>query len=680
MPIMREADLAKMAGSGAARQQSAMALLKSVLVPRNKLHPAMAEVAPPNLYHETAFPKKLEATLNVLVGPDTVGTSLVAPYVPTQSGIILWLPNRGANSLARMGFVPSGTVLSVTATQPPTPAASGLYFPVRVNQSAVIQGINSLTFTAPLAVPYNNNVLTDQITIAPNLAQGFSTIRVFNGDLRAVCSTIPSGVFGSNGEWALTAVSDTRDIAQVQSSGASTYTAFDPGQMCQCAVTAKEGMYKEIDAQEGVLTLVGSDIPPFYTNPNADGTDTVRAQYASYPLSSFNSSVTMSSANSLDGAILATAWVSPWQITAGAVAGTPLNNVIVSPIDEFGNLDFQFRAFITGPDQNGGANAGQTTVLAIQFYHYFMTCSSTGAVSFTVLANDQKFSNTVVFASGNEPTHVCVHADAALGRTGFTTSGKYIGSVVQVSAYVIAAPTANAQIQYSMSSPILDIRARTLNERGWVGPARVIRWDGMGASQVLKITSEFHAQCIPSAVTAPYVQEQAGMSEEAVDLNVMPWLCVLFNGPTDIKRNWKIKEYEDFIKVTYPDLTPERILSWCPAEDESQKGVSKVIAGSEAAGIFSTLGGLAGSVLGGLAGHPNVGGALGGALGAGIDHFTSGVFGAGQFGPGMDAGAGSYGQFGPQSAAQFQACSGYGGGYGASSGTFGAPNLKRLRR
>ena len=623
-----------------ARRESALDLLKAVLNPRKYI------TAPPNLYHETAFSKRLDILGNVQVGTDT---GLTAPGVPTQSGMILWLPNRGAGSVYRMGFIPSSTVISVTPTFPATvgtAGALGLVFPTVVingNMGSVatfynITGVTTLTFNAPLAVPYNTKVSVDTISIAPNLSTNFSTVRVYNGDLRLLSESTPIGATALNGVFSIGSVSDTRDVAQVATAGAA-YTAYDPNSLKQYSVTKKEGL-KEVPVDQGILSLVGSDIPPFYTNPNADFSDTIRGQFTQFtaiaflqitpgvfpPASNTFSNYPASQAGG-SGILIATTWITPWQITASsnqpssASSGAPVapptgvNNIYTGPIDECGVLDIGVEFTFAGFDNDGG-NAGGPVHLAVDFYHYYATCSSTGQLTWTVDADHRQF-NAVVqagsFGQYNSQAFKLL-SESNLFRKGYTTTGKYMGCLVQIAGNTdlnganVPAAQQNNSIATGLLGPsttqailspglMFQVRARTLNERGWVGPARILRWDNMSAGQVLKIDGVVNAQCIPAGSIAPFVQDKAMLTLEAVDLNTLPWLAVLFNGPTGLRRDWIATEYAKFLEEEFPLVSAEKLLEWTPHES------LKLLAAGEASGSFggllNGLGRVAGTALGG---------------------------------------------------------------------------------
>ena len=650
---------------GDVRRETALMLLRSVLCPRKY------DTAPPNLYHETAFPKRVDYTGNIIIGADS---ALTQPKVPTQSGMILWLPNRGAGSIYRMGFIPTASTCAIASTTiPPTPnggaANFGLVFPTIYDGTEIVAA-TTFTFNGPLAVPYNATVSSDVISISPNLAVNFSTIRVFNGDVRLLCDTVPIGVTALNGVYSAGSFSDTRDVAQIVSAG-TTYTAFDPNSLIQNSVTKKEGL-KEVPTMEGVVSLVGSDIPPFYTNPNADLSDTVRGQFSQFTASSYSAylgginTLMPSTGGAGQGLVLCAAWITPWQISLSTTnAGTyPLNNIVVGPIDECGILDIEARLQWLGFDQNGSTTAS-LGYLKVEFWHYYATCSSTGALTWVVDKESQRYYSGIVGTPATSLNNASFYdrqifrTEPRLFTTGFTTTGKYMGTLCQVEAVYTGVPVMITTIQPLTglnAAPIFNVRARSLNERGWVGPARVLRWDNMSSGQTLKLDAIVNAQCIPSGSIAPFVQEQAMMSMEAVDLNTLPWLAAIFNGPTFLKRNWKATEYQLFLDTAFVNLDVEKLMTWIPPQ------AVKALGACQAAGLFGNilgaLGGVVGSAIGGKTGSA-IGGLGGHLVGGMADQITHNFFGAsGVIGTGSTEEVLASAQFG-QGAREMEARGGY---------------------
>ena len=259
---------------------SAMALAKSTLAPR------IYKTGPPNYYTQTSFSKRLDVVGNFIVD-DTGLAASGAEKVPTSTGLVTWAPNRGAGSVYHWGIVPQGgqtTCGTYTANSNIlTNTINGLSLINMVSGSSVI----TLTYASATAVPYNGQATADLLKVSPDLSQSFSQVRVYSGDLRVICDTVPIGNTALNGYFSAGSVSDSRDVSQV-SEGSNPANCFDPSDLVQTSVTAKEGL-KEVSVMKGIITLVGSDIQPFYSPPNTDETDTINAGWTTYNITNFNS-------------------------------------------------------------------------------------------------------------------------------------------------------------------------------------------------------------------------------------------------------------------------------------------------------------------------------------------------------------------------------------------------------
>lgn len=576
--------------SASIRANSAMGLLKSVLAPR------LYDTAPPNLYHQSSYSKRIDYSLVVAVGPDN---SLVDVRVPTQSGMVLWQPSRGASSCVRMGFIPNNASVSVSTN------THGFVCPKIIanssNYSAAIQiQMTQLFFNGPLAVPYNNLNNNDQITVNPILAQNFSTARVYNGDLRLICDTVPIGNTALNGYFAAGSVSDTRDVSQITTS-AGTVNCFAPVDLVQNSVTTKEGL-KEIGAMKGIMSLVGSDIPPFYTNPNADLTDAFGAQFTSLYVPTFSSFPTTGSTAIGPGAgyILSSTWITPWATSTGTsgTLGVVYASTLNGPaIDEFGTYDIEYRFTFQGLETPSG-NLAASGHLQCQFWHYYATCSSDGSVTWAIDKDDQYVQDLlVIWGSGQSQygqKNYTLRSSSRLYTTGYATSGKYIGTIVQLAfVWDYIGGNTNTDVLFGLvqttavdgqMTPSLSVRSRSVNERGWAGPARILRWDGMANGQNIRVDGVVHAQCIPNGLTMPFVQTMGARSDAAVDLNTLPWLAELFNGESPLRRNWPLDEYLLYLQREMPALTPATIARW--SEDMN----SMTLAGtSDSAGVLDAI-------------------------------------------------------------------------------------------
>jgi len=649
---------------------------------RSTLLPRLFTTGPPNLNTQTAFPKTLTVTCNKLTMDNPSGGVSVGrtarERIPTSQGAVIWQPNRGAGSLYTFGIVPSGATstavgqaftnvaLNVTST------VNGVVYPASGLALIVAQTANSvvLTYNYPVPVPYNSTNPNDLIQISPNLSSSFSLVRLFSGDLRVICDTVPIGNTALNGYLAAGAFTDSRDVTQVAQSGGTSANCLDPSDLVQTSVTRKEGL-KEINCMKGIITLVGSDIQPFYAPPQTDITDVVNAGWKAFDIPVISPGY---SPAVLHGAIpttgistmVAAAWFSPWNISCAEVGtgGPTYFNQNLGPSNINGSIDIQLvigaSNFLTQPI----AAPTYAWRLRVTFTSIFGNCTSgptymmqylsQSEVTFVDFKNVEPYylNSTGIYADypvyqGVVNTNPRMHPE---NMTNANTGGMYLGTQINLSWEYPGAAFAAADL---LASPTLNyvtaqIRERSLYNPGELGPTRVIRWDSIGDGQIMKFDGCINCQCIPEGTIAPFVQGQAMFSETAHNLNVMTMLSELYNGNTPISRTYVLEEYLQHAEDggLFQSFGPEHILQWANP---------KLTGTASAAGIFSELGGKAGHFLGTMAGD-----ALGGLFGA------DGRYNAGgsQYLTGADR-TNPQGAFGRREASAR-------GEFGASSGQFGS--------
>ena len=563
---------------------SALALAKSSLAPR------VYKTGPPNYYTQTSFSKRLDVSANLLINDSGLGASAYEK-VPTSTGLIIWQPNRGAGSIYRYGIVPQGA--SSTAGV----HGLGLF--------TMVAGTPTLSYGSATAVPYSQTVTADVLKISPDLSQSFSQVRVFSGDLRVICDTVPIGNTALNGYFSAGSMSDSRDVSQVSEGTGNPANCFDPSDLVQTSVTSKEGL-KEISVMKGIITLVGSDIQPFYAPPQTDETDVINAGWTTYQNTGMNMAPINAGGGLTSGAAsgVGSLFVSPWNvglIDGGAAAiGVTVHNVNTGPINLNGVLDFQI---ITGftPNPNGPQAltavtfVGPALSLMVTVSHIFATCTSGPTWSVTYLSQQENYKYPFHDNGLTAFTEQVCEFDfnPRMFQQGLTSTGMYIGT--QINTYIIneglGTTTADAaQMVYQTAQ----VRARSLYNQGELGPIRVIRWDGLSDNQQIKVDGVINAQCIPEGNIAPFVQNSAMFSDTAHNLNTITFLAELYNGDSPIRRNWTLEEYIEFMKRQFPDLSPDMIMSW---NQPKLQGVA------EAAGVFEEIGSKLGGVLGGMGGN-----------------------------------------------------------------------------
>ena len=193
--------------------------------------------------------------------------ALINEQVPNNSGIVLWLCNRGITSIYRMNIVPVGTTAGPLLPTPPggtsyiSRGLNGFPLDFTANQSpstAVQSAFGSITFVQQLALPVYNNG-TDTIQIKPDIPTEVAFTRLFAGFVSCISGTTSIGNFALTGNLSVASIEDTRDIAQTSTAGAFAVTTI-----MQSAETNKEGVF-QVSVDSGVLALLANDIPYDFT-------------------------------------------------------------------------------------------------------------------------------------------------------------------------------------------------------------------------------------------------------------------------------------------------------------------------------------------------------------------------------------------------------------------------------
>lgn len=652
---------------------------------RSMLAPTKYRVAPPNLYYDSTFLKKITVQgVFEVADPST----LVEEKVANDHGLFIWFPCRGVNSIYRFGFVTSTTTswsqgsLFIPGGRSASPGLSNAL----VNQGGQ-PWIDHLVYTAPLAVPYgqSSQYNGDQVTVSPDMRATISFARVASGVVEIQSDTVSTTATTLSGRVAWSAISDTRNIAQAFTG--SDWRAYDPADLAQQGVTAKDGV-SESSLYDGAVMIQGPDLNPQFTCPDPGGQDYMRGQWAKFynrdPTGGVRTVQYQQYQNPWQRSKLSnieSTFISPWQVQAAYENGT-LNfngdtsfgyNLAVPAIDETGVLDidatFQFNGNIPSTVNPMDCEFWLTEVHYIA-EHFFVVCQSDGKLQYCTVREDAGSEIINWFAlhqSKVDGTFLqrTVKFRPAMLRQGFATAlsgGKYIGSLVAMAVTPSQTPlpaTTNLNMEFYLQPTSFRIRARTIEEKGYVGPVRIVRYDSVGVGQNIRCVGQLNAQLVPQGNLSEYTQAQAGATERCNNLNVIPFAASLWNAEnSDFKRMYNGKYYHEQIIAMADDLSPQGVMF-------HSKGNENILASANATGIVQAAGdfGDIGGALGGIAGSAlgpegtAIGSVVGKTAGNLLGKAWHGIFGAGQFGD--DAGYGSSGQFSATNAS---------GGFGPSMG------------
>lgn len=571
--------------------------------------PRVVNVQPPSLFTQTAFPKKLDITGNFQVNDSLINVSpgKDAEQISTQSGLMAWFPCRGASSLYRMGIVRSGK------------SSPKQYLPSNIGGGEL-----TITFGGQTPIPYSQSAAPlETVKISPDLSQQFSQVRLYSGDLRLICDTVPIGLTALNGYFSAGAFSDSRDVSLVDggsASAAANQSTFSPSDLVQASVTSKDGL-KEVNVMKGIVSVIGSDIPPFYKPPLTDETDEISSGWATYDCDryvSYNTSplkrvpLNNDPTNTVNvhgnEHMYLAVWVTPWTTTASNYVSNQVVTIQTDPINMCGVLDIDISASIKGNSTADVAINNSVMVPIVKqirtlTFPVFVTCTAAPNYSCLYRIFTESSTHTVwpmndggdsAESSGWDPNapaalflgtqmHHVKHSSRPrmFQKGGMTDTGMYLGTLCYI---VLANPSVYPSIDPGFGTsgattppnpavsgvnpssflPHVEmrVRARSLYNMGEIGPMRVIRWDGLSDGQQIKLDGVFNAQCIPEGNLAPFVTDLAMYSDTAHNVNALVFLAELYNGDSPFKRNWTGDEYDMFMRTMFPKLSVETVLGW----------------------------------------------------------------------------------------------------------------------
>lgn len=631
---------------------------------RQTLNPRAVHTRPPPLQHPASLYKSVTLENKFSVAP-IVNTE---DYVKNDTGLVLWLTQDGVANIVHYGIVPA------EAQWPPS-TSPALAFVGNGEQSLLSgstlfarpaitsdYGIERFFFGKALCIP---RIDEERLAINPNLAKDFSLSRGFGGRLRIRSSTTNQNVTVLNGYLTTAVISDTRDLAQNES-GTDCFSTIELG---QAARTTKE-VVRNVEAQRGVVTVQGPDIPPKYSQPNGFAIDTINGgwQEVATTANALSRSIDLGETNpgAGEGTLqpLFGIWASPWGVEIaeynGASAYVPGSHfgliggpVKVDAVSENCCLDVALDFNVYSSAFTGAAAPVEISIShTCEWYFASVGNSLTGDIQIRKIV--KQVTNTMSVGSiqfnsqtgqlfrtpGYRVDEVISPADDYYSAGGIKFWGKLMGVRIGAQLYVSAAGAAGVACDVTTNIISCKVRARDLFSEGATGPCHVIRYDDLGEGQNVIIDGWLNTENVAKGNLAPYVQSGIMYGNYDADANIYPLLYSLYNGPsTNFKCSWSGDDYLRLIGDSASHITIDTL-------SKTAQDTKEVSTGAEAAGLFSSLGGLVGSGIGGLLGDSNAGGAIGSMLGDVGDALTGGIA-AGQFG------ADAMGQFGADAMGQF---------------------------
>ena len=503
---------------------------------------------PPSSYSQTTFAKKIDIAGQIVIKDDSL---LTDEQVPTQSGAIVWMPNQGIQCCFHMGFVP-------VAAQSPF----GLGLPLQFG------------YVDECMLPYNDQFSNDPVKVTGFQQREVFQARLVAGILTLQCDASSVTATTISGTFSGAAIADIRD-ATLSTSTIGSQSICTPVQLTQAATTMDDGL-KEVGALKGITAVMGPDINQEFQQPNAHkqylaSGGTVVGQHV-IPLSFYQNHPTLDF-----GTPALMVWMTPYNIVMSTTAAAPADFPAICNIRIGATSSTQFgfdKAFVgqginpfdgcldvtikSRVNPNTMGVAGVTNILHIKYLEVYASVSSNGKVYYTY--NGQEFSgpNGDVRVLRSDMTF---HTRTKIRMTGAVTAfdptptfkeesaGIYIGTMM-LWEFRNTTFALSPLLQHSELADV-QVCITTLNEYssgcGELGPARVLRWDGMAPGQVIRVSGTLMAECMPGATTAAFVQNSS-VTRSCENMNALPLLSMLYNSTdTPFKRIWIHEEFLKFL-------------------------------------------------------------------------------------------------------------------------------------
>ena len=565
-----------------------MGLLKTTVDPKRY------NTLPPNQYSVPTFSKRVDVVGNIIIKDDAL---LSYEKVPTQSGLIVWMPSQGVQTVYRFGYVAAGTD-SYGAAQSGLVPPSGFpigpdYGPIRYNKI--------------LALPYNNIVASDVLVVTPVMqTDTISVARLYAGRLRVQSDTLAISQVQFGGYLTGTATGDVRSIFN-----ADVTDSYSTANMVQVATTVNDAV-KEVSVTKGIVSLVGPDIAPCFSKPNADKSESF-SPGQQYKPDRMTGMVTAATAAAHLGLASGQSyrqyagWVTPWDVTIDMPSITPEgwtmqnikkgsgNNGGINPFG--GCLDVSVQFYVNRAFSPAIPGLGYQEQWTVEIASTYATVSSDGGIYYTTV-KEYTDCGAGTNANGIPPhsgyhTFACTaHSNPRMRATGgFSSStaagyvgngpdscytniqnmGMYLGSLIVIHATNVGSMAGVAgSMGYIAPGPptidpgpppvtsngyfnIISCRSNDDGAPGELGPCRAIRYDGMVKDSLLRVDGLFMAECVPGYITAPFTQSGETMSHVCENANAMSFLSFAYNTPeSPFQRTYAGDEYDNFVRSVIP--------------------------------------------------------------------------------------------------------------------------------
>ena len=643
------------------------------------IDPSRYECLPPNVMSRTTFVKRF--TVNGVWTVDdsamrlpsgAVGMSI--DNITTKTGLVIWFPWRGLNSIYRFGFVPAGHNKTVVVAQGSAVPANPL-------------PQLTLNFTFKHETPLMYQSGDGQIRVSPDASKDFSVTRLVAGAITLVSNAFTIGGTVLVGTLAAGVPNDTRDLAQ--KAGQS----FTPDELVQQSVTRQDSFLNH-DIASGAVMLLGSDIPINFSVPNRDnvsgemgGTEAiVHYAYAidgstGYPVHTdyvlrahAQGSFTVLGSDSLT---ITQAFFSPFGVEYTFPTGTEpwampsdgsgikCANYKLDPINLLGSVsyDVNMRFYFSATTMNWDTTQ---TIFRLHAQEIYGQLTPTGNNIDLVAQIPVMYTQVVSITSNTDLlqmvnlrfSHKSLNDGSHIAGT---SRGMYLGTLFTLSVQspsTFATGTTPDSTTVAVCGISVLARANNVYGEGELGPVRVLRLDGVAEGQQIKLQGDLIAECVPEGQVAPYVSSSDRINVKTISVNMYPFLASLYNGLTPLHRIYTLNDYSQLVRTIIPTLTMDTLLQWTNST-YGEAGMQQVVEAAHAGGFWDDLrDGVTGAI-------STVGGAMQSALP--YVPMVLGAFAGGEFGEGGYGGQAA-GQYGGHAAGQY---GGHAGGqYGGKRARF----------
>lgn len=617
---------------------SAVPLLSAMMNPNE----TKTDVAPDiGVTGANAFiaPVTTSLTYQVFAEPGSRTSDLLPFYtdtVPYQTGMYISFPQESIESTYHYGFVRGGSQFLVGyagyAFYPNQAIARGLdvrkhYVGERQNggvtpASQTEYNAFGLTYEWELGLPRVGT--NNGFQIEPDLAPNYSKLRAYASQMTISSSTISGSNFNLAGTLSSGVIADTRDIAQIKGTNGAA-RAFPQAALYQQSVTRGDDL-RAVTVAKGAVDLMGPDYPRSWTSPDQDGTDTISAEWKNFqltgrvgpttPVFTGNMSTLITGAGLVN---VQQCWITPWKTdfwvsdTSNPGNAPSQHKVVYTPEDlglglhESGIFDID--AYVQA-SLITAAPADQLTLyeadVFANFIHVFARIEADGLVHYSMKSEVQKNTirsldawhrvvtgkSTAGAASGTTASATdvnfgrhCFRSRPRMMRSGMATAdgGKYLGTLLNISVGGIYAPGNNVFSIYFGDTEV-KVRARNVDAPGRVGPAHIIRYDGVSIDQQMQFQGTTLIQGVAQGRLAPFVST----TPQAItipDSLFSKFIDILWARSPHFKRICTLQEYDQKIRPFFNNLTAAKLMEIIDRLDDGDRDLMYSI--GQAAGLFN---------------------------------------------------------------------------------------------